>query len=152
MPIARESSRDEPGHIPGLLCQGEESETNASPRTILFRLVLEGAAYVEVQAAEWFILSARYGLVHPNRIIEPYNTTLHEMPSTERRAWAKHVATQLHPLCSPGQEIVLLAGRRYREYLLPVLCDWGCRVRTPMEGLAIGEQKAWLKQELRRLA
>jgi hypothetical protein len=111
---------------------------------------LKARAYVEAQGDEWFILSAKYGLVEPNEVIAPYDETLNEMPSSQRRAWAERVALQLQPHCRVGLDIVFLAGLRYREYLVPTLQAWGCRIRVPMEGLGIGEQKAWLMRMLRR--
>jgi len=36
-----------------------------------------------------FILSAKYGLVPEDMIIEPYNETLKDKSTQERRAWQK---------------------------------------------------------------
>lgn len=113
---------------------------------------LKARAYVEAQRAEWFILSAKYGLVAPDDVIRPYNVTLKTIAASQRKEWAYRVATALRPRCPSGSEVVFLAGEAYREHLLFVLNDWGCKVRIPMEGLGIGEQKAWLKRELQRLA
>jgi hypothetical protein len=112
---------------------------------------LKARAYVEAQRAEWFILSAQHHLVKPDHVIAPYNVTLNGMSSADRRTWAVRVIKQLQPLCRPGMEVVFLAGKTYREHLVPVLSGWGCEVGIPMEGLAIGQQKAWLKRELVRL-
>jgi hypothetical protein len=113
---------------------------------------VKARGYVEAQGQRWFILSAKYGLVEPDDVIAPYEKTLKGMSSARRRRWAELVAGQLRPRCRPGVKIVFLAGQAYREYLVPLLCEWGCQIRVPMEGLFIGEQKAWLKRQLRRLA
>lgn len=42
-----------------------------------------------------FILSAKYGLLELDNEIEPYNTTLKNMSSTQVKAWADHVLKQL---------------------------------------------------------
>jgi hypothetical protein len=42
-------------------------------------------AFVEKQNAAWFILSAKYGLVSPDRIVAPYEMTLNRSTSGERR-------------------------------------------------------------------
>src|SRR5260370_40393815 len=94
---------------------------------------VKARAYVETQGKDWFILSAKHGLVEPHDVIDPYNETLNEMSSGERRAWAERVAVKLRPKCRDGTEVIVLAGQAYREHLLPILQGWGCRVRVPMK-------------------
>ena len=45
--------------------------------------------YVEATGAPWYILSAGSGLVHPDQVLEFYDTTLNAMGAEERRAWAR---------------------------------------------------------------
>ncbi len=96
-------------------------------------------AFVERQTGEWLILSARYGLVEPNQVIEPYHETLKEKSVEERREWSRKVVQELRPHCSAGTSVVFLAGEKYREFLAPALIELGCH-EVPMKGLAIGEQ------------
>jgi hypothetical protein len=103
-------------------------------------------AFVEKQTGEWLILSARYGLVEPDKVIEPYNETLNEQTIEERREWSKKVVQELRPHCPAGTSVVFLAGEKYRDFLAPALSELGCRVEIPMEGLAIGEQLRWLSE------
>lgn len=44
--------------------------------------------FVERTGAPWFILSARHGLVSPDRVIVPYDQTLNTMTVEKRRQWA----------------------------------------------------------------
>ena len=107
--------------------------------------------YVERTGCPWRILSAEYGLVHPEEEIEPYEKTLNSMRVAERRTWAGRVLAGLEP-CLDGVDVdtvVFLAGRRYREFLEPALRDQGYTVRVPMTGLRQGEQLAWLNVCLR---
>ena len=41
------------------------------------------------------ILSAKYGLLLPNDIIDPYNLTLNEMSTEEVKAWSEKVFRQM---------------------------------------------------------
>jgi len=100
--------------------------------------------FVERQKGNWFILSAKYGLVAPTEVIEPYIETLKDKPKDERRRWADEIIQDLRPHCPPGTAVVLLAGERYREFLASSLRELGCSVEIPMEGLRIGEQLGWL--------
>ena len=92
----------------------------------------------------WYILSAKYHLVEPRRVISPYNETLNTMCKPDRHRWADCVLSQLLPIANGGDSTIMLAGNRYRESLEPVLRAQGCIVEVPMAGLGIGEQKAWL--------
>ena len=103
--------------------------------------------YVEALEARWAILSAEYGLLSPEEPIEPYDTTLNSMPIKERREWATRVIEQVMELDLPGESVVLLAGAKYREFLLPLLEEKGLAVEVPMRGLGIGQQLQWLKEE-----
>lgn len=103
------------------------------------------SAYAREVSDQWFILSAKYGLLKPDQIIAPYEKTLNTMPAAERRAWAQTVIRDLRKWVNPGDEIIFLAGKRYREYLIPSLERIGCRITIPMEGLTFGKQLSWLK-------
>jgi len=102
----------------------------------------------ERRSDQWFILSAEYGLVSPGQVIQPYEKTLNRMCKTERIDWSKRVLSQLRKHISPGDAIVLLAGVRYREHIVPELLRRGYRVEVPMEGLRIGQQLRWLKNAI----
>lgn len=102
-------------------------------------------AYVTAQGGRWFILSALHGLVPPSRLIEPYNVTLGDMTAAERRAWGERVSAQLVEQIGPRTPVVILAGRLYRD---PIANWGGSRATVPMEGLGIGQQKAWLARQI----
>jgi len=114
-------------------------------------LFKKAAAYAEKTSDEWYILSAKYGLVHPLDVIAPYNVTLKKMKVKPRKEWAERVFSDLGPLLQPTDTVVFLAGIDYREYLVPRVRQLGCRVEIPMEGLRIGEQLRWLKNQLEDL-
>ena len=82
-------------------------------------------AYVEKTASPWRILSAQYGLVHPEQVIEPYEQTLKTMPVAERRVWAATVLAELEPSLVGIDTVVFLAGLACREFLAPALRDRG---------------------------
>ena len=98
----------------------------------------------------WFILSAKHGLVHPDAEIAPYDETLNNMPVAARRGWAKRVNSQLAETLPNVDEVVIFAGRRYREFIERQLRARFTSVEVPMEGLRIGEQLRWLKNGPRR--
>ena len=108
----------------------------------------KASSYAEKVSDEWYILSARYGLVDPNSVIAPYDETLNNMPLSNRRPWSLIVMQDLRPLLNKGDHIVVLAGLKYREFLVEPLRSAGCQVDVPMEGLRIGEQLSWLSKQI----
>ena len=105
-------------------------------------------SYVAESGEPWFILSAKYGLVHPDKVIEPYDATLNTMPVADRREWARSVLGDLESYVAGMETVVVLAGKRYRQFLEGPLAATGVTVSIPMEGLRIGEQLSWLEREL----
>lgn len=100
----------------------------------------------ESLGSRWFILSAEYGLIAPEAVLEPYERTLNRMLRAERVRWADGVLHSLLPLLGLGDEVMFLAGARYREFLVPALQQQGIPVSVPMQGLGIGRQLAYLMQ------
>jgi len=101
---------------------------------------------IEVSGARWFILSARYGLVAPDEENEPYELTLNSLGVADRRVWATKVLKQLQEKLVDAKRIVMLAGRRYYEFLLEPLQKQGLKVELPMQHLRRGEQLSWLSE------
>ena len=100
--------------------------------------------YVLKSGSPWYILSAEHGLVHPEQILAPYEKTLNTLGAAERRAWAREVQTQMEQALPEADEIILLAGARYRDHLEPWLRRRFTRVSVPMRGLQFGKQLQWL--------
>ena len=94
----------------------------------------------------WYVLSAKYGLVAPASVIEPYEVTLNKMKKLDRQSWATRVFQALCQATSASDEMIVLAGHKYREMLVPLLQQRGNRITVPMEGMRIGEQLHWLDE------
>ena len=88
--------------------------------------------------------SARGTHVAPDTCISPYEKTLNSAGVAERRAWAENARRQLAPSLIGRRRVVIFAGQRYREFLVPALLSDGYEVDVPMANLGIGEQLAWL--------
>jgi len=102
-------------------------------------------AYAEkLKPDEIYILSALHHLLDLDTEIEPYDLTLDRMSADERRQWSVHVLRQLQARVDvANDQIVFLAGFRYRQYLVPSIAHAEIRLeRFPM---------AMQQQELRRL-
>lgn len=101
-----------------------------------------------IGADKIFILSAKYGLLEETDIIEPYDETLNDKKMDEIKAWSSNVLKSLSERTDlKNDEFILLAGERYRRYLIPELC----KVSIPLEGLGIGKQLAFYKEHNNKL-
>ena len=127
-------------------CVSKKAEHPAPARDLyLSAWFMKARAYVESRGGPWFILSAEHGLLPPCHVIPPYERTLSRMGVADRRVWAKRVTEQLDTSGIHADRIIVLAGLRYREFLMPALQARAASVEIPMEGLGIGEQLAWLE-------
>lgn len=108
-------------------------------------------SYAEQYHHDWWILSAKHGLLNPDSDpIEPYDETLSGARKAEKQEWARKTAQQLNEegLLSEDITLVLHAGKAYYEELLPSLDEEPVVVKIPTEGLRIGETKAWYNERL----
>lgn len=104
-------------------------------------------AYVEARQHPWLILSAEYGVLDPDTIVAPYERTLNTMGVAARRDWAEGVFTSLAPRLTGVRRVIVMAGDRYRAFLVPRIQALGIEVEVPMFGLRIGEQLRWFNEQ-----
>ena len=91
-----------------------------------------------------FILSAEHGLLELNTEIDPYDKTLNKMCINDIKKWSELVSKKLQIFADLNfDEFIILAGIRYRKFLIPSLKN----VKIPMVGLEFGKQLKWLKEK-----
>jgi len=109
-------------------------------------LFVKAREYATSRFDDWYILSAKYGLLEPGKVISPYECTLNKMPKKARLDWGDRVYESIHATVKRGSALAFVAGERYREELVTRLAEQGYRIRIPLEGLSIGMQLSWLKK------
>jgi len=99
----------------------------------------------------WRVLSAEYGLLHPDIETAPYDTRITDHTDAERRRWASAVATDLRVIvdATDVDHILLLAGRDYIDPLFAhdVFERVDATVHNVFETIdagGMGEQMGWL--------
>lgn len=98
-------------------------------------------ALVGGDAARVFILSAKYGLLTLDRVVEPYDLRMGGEGCVD---W-KEVYSQAIVLNIVDEEVIALGGRDYTDICRKV---WD-KCQTPLDGVGgIGKQLAWLKEHL----
>ncbi|MFG6568813.1 DUF6884 domain-containing protein [Sulfitobacter sp. 1A13679] len=108
----------------------------------LFKKMMSYALLLEPK--EIFILSALHGILDLDTVISPYEKTLNNMKVKDRKDWSEGVIASLEERCDlQNDEFVLLAGRKYSEFLAPRLAH----VTQPMDGLSQGRRLKWLNEQ-----
>ena len=93
---------------------------------------------------EVYILSAKYGVLHPDDQITPYEKSLISARDTEIRNWSIMVADQIkRRQIDRTQKTVFLCGKNYRKYIQNLFPDH----IAPCKHLGIGEQIKFFKEK-----
>jgi len=99
---------------------------------------------------DWWILSAKHGLVSPEAVIAPYDLALKDKTLEEREEWRKSVGESLAAVYPNGATFVWLAGGLYMGALRFIPRPNNYDHEEPMRGMQIGERLRWLNRELAR--
>lgn len=100
-----------------------------------FNLKLKYCEKIDVD--EIFILSAKYGLLKSDEMIDPYDLNLKNTNVEYKIKWSKNVLHDLKENCDiKNDNFIILAGNNYTQYLLKHLNNY----YNPVTGLGIGKQ------------
>jgi hypothetical protein len=95
------------------------------------------------------ILSAKYGLLDPQKVIEPYELTLKGQSKQFKAEWAAKVDEQLRSSIDPRKRLIVLAGDDYYVPLVEAGATSPLNFSVPMRGLSLGNRLAFLNQCIR---
>ena len=107
-------------------------------------------ARAEAVGAPWFVLSAKFGLLAPDREVDTYDVSLNNASTAERRLWSARVLEQLRDSFGSvaGKTVEVHAGASYRKFgLVQGLKAQGAEVIIPLEHARQGEQLAWYSKQ-----
>jgi hypothetical protein len=133
----------------GLVSCGKAKCDHAAPASDLYTSTLfrKVSAYAAESYDGWSILSAKHHLLEPAQVIAPYDLSLKELGTAQRKVWATQVCRQLRERYPPDgasrPEFYLHAGAGYRQLLVDYLHEHGYAVHVPLVGLGIGQQLQW---------
>lgn len=109
---------------------------------------VRAAAVAETSTAGWYILSARYGLLHPDQKIAPYDLLLTDLSPSQRQVWAAAVIQSLSQILRPNDRVLALTDSVYAAPLLPLLANTAWRITAPLAGLNLTGQISWMDNAL----
>jgi hypothetical protein len=120
-------------------CVKRKRETRSKAKDLYDSTLFQAQrAYAEKFADDWYILSAKYGLLHPEAEIGPYEQTLKGAPIAEKREWSNQVFSDLVHRTAKDDLIVITAGEDYCRFLVPLIERRGNKIERPVKGLSMG--------------
>jgi hypothetical protein len=134
----------------GLLATARKKATHPSAAIELYisPLFVKSVQYAQNNYDDFFFYSAKEGLVTKDQYIEPYNVSIKNFSTSEKREWARKVITDLEHHVKPSQCVIYIhGGWVYREYLQPALEKAGYQFEIPLEGYSIGNQLKWYDEQ-----
>jgi len=99
-------------------------------------------AIAETLAVDYFILSAKHGLLSPDQLVAPYDEDLQTWPASARAAWGAKISRQLSSI--EGQ-ICILGVPAYAE---PIVDHFhgSAKVAAPLTAIDPCHHDAWYQQ------
>jgi hypothetical protein len=134
----------------GLLATARKKAINPSAAIDLYisPLFVKSVQYAQDHYDDFFFFSAKEGLLTKDQYIEPYNVSIKNFSTSEKREWAHQVIQELEQRVLPSQcKIYIHGGWVYREFLQPALEKAGFDFEVPLEGYSIGNQLKWYDEQ-----
>ncbi|EKS35140.1 hypothetical protein HMPREF9696_02412 [Afipia clevelandensis ATCC 49720] len=97
-------------------------------------------------ADEVFVLSALYGLVRQDEVLDPYDLSLKSFDSTQSQQWGDRIAEKLSELSSFPTEAILFAGSSYVDPIASSLANSRITLKYPFKGLPLGLRGSKIKR------
>ncbi len=142
-----------PNHLILIGC-GKEKAATPRPAHDLYtgQLFAARRRYAEQSSRQWWIVSAKHGLIYPPTIIAPYDLTIGDLRPVDAAAWQLGTVVQLLSELPDDTDLRQLiveihAGAEYATPLIECLDLLGIPNRSPLKGYAIGEQLQWYSQK-----
>lgn len=91
--------------------------------------------YAKMTGDRVLILSAKYGVLNENDLIEPYDLTLNNQSIAYRKEWSTMVLSQLNNTVDISKDyFTILTGKSYYEYLITEIKNY----EIPLRGKSLG--------------
>jgi hypothetical protein len=129
-------------------CSASKRDTPSQPKGLYMESALfrKARRYCEQHHDEWYVLSAKHGLLDPDGPqIESYDESLTNAGVAVKREWGAHVANQLRERGLLSETLVFHAGKDYYEPVLEVPEE--PKHDVPTEGLRQGEKLHWHNEQ-----
>lgn len=104
-------------------------------------LFYKSRRFAQANFDDWLILSAKHGLIKPDKMIDPYDQNLNSLSKMERAALSKTVSKQASRFLLESKQVTSICGEDYEDLLVEAGISFG---RRPEFSLPIGKKLAAL--------
>lgn len=108
--------------------------------------------YASTIARRIHILSAKHGLLNLDDKVDPYELSIKDLSSAEKKEWALRVGAKLRQIVTSKDTVHILAGQDYYLPLMETLKTIRCTVSFPLSDLSLGNRIRWLRKENKEAA
>ncbi len=102
-------------------------------------------AWAKSHSMEWFIVSAKHGLLLPKQIVAPYDVKLgkgnNALTEEQTSLWAATTREQIAQRY-PRRRFVCLCSKEYERAFVGLDCEF------PLRGMGLGKRMQWLKKTI----
>jgi hypothetical protein len=95
---------------------------------------------------DWFIISAKHGLLKPTDIIQPYNASILEFSLQEKQKWAKKAFLQIIELSGKNIKLICLGDPEYFKQLAIEANKKKVNIYIPFKHISKDNRIKWLNQ------
>lgn len=139
-----------------LVSCGKSKQQTAAPAKDLYtsERFKEARRFAERFAQNWFIISAKHGLVSPEATLNPYDFSIDLLNPDQKRAWADEVTKALLKHVPGVAHAVILATDSYSDPLFESLLRASVNATAPLRSLseeAAGHLMARINRQPTRL-
>jgi hypothetical protein len=139
-----------------LTCSRRKTETVATAKDLYTSPSFIAARKIaEKEGDIWYIISAKHGLIDPEKRIKPYDLSLLSLSEIEKEKWALKVVNSIKKNLDMDDKITFLGDDLYFNILFEKIRQAGFDVISPLFGKTIDEKIHWLNaygQESQRLS
>jgi len=113
-------------------------------------LFVASKKFAESNYGSYCILSAKYHVLMPDDIIEPYDMFLGKFSKQEKQEWWRITGQQLLEKFPEDTVYHFYAGKTYIEGVLPILDKAGRKYECFLNNLGMGYKIQWFQQHTKR--
>jgi hypothetical protein len=128
-------------------CGKAKADKTAKAKDLYTGSLFRAARGFAEQCDDWYIISAKFGLLSPEKKIAPYESRLPRGYIANDNWGIAVVCALCEAMRDIHFEVVLLAGAEYAVPVAAHLSRLSICVRQPLSGMQLGQRLHWLKTE-----
>ncbi|NHJ04524.1 MAG: hypothetical protein EAX90_06855 [Candidatus Heimdallarchaeota archaeon] len=101
--------------------------------------------YAISNSKQWYILSAKYGLLKPNDIIEPYDVQLSTLTKKQLEKWVENTVNSINKKININDKVLFIGDDFYYDALKLKLKEKGYSFQSFMYGKSLDEKISFIK-------